>query len=225
MLFTFAGSGHNKYVNYLLEMISYLEYRLSPAKKEFFLKNWLVNPSGEPNGWQEQDLLQEHFNRDLEADVKRKDKDFGDKFLRSVVSRTVHHCSRVKKEMRMGLELTKKGNRHTPPHSRPEILALLRLYKQEELHSFRKGRKYPLSGPCLNAFREGTTTLGEKVEKWRAESYRLWVSAQNFTVNQSLEDMDNDEPEEESDEAPILGRGARVFQEGELFFFGDDEDD
>ena len=53
MLFMFAGSGHNKYVNYLLEMISYLKYRLSPAKKEFFLKNWLVNPSSEPNGWQE----------------------------------------------------------------------------------------------------------------------------------------------------------------------------
>ena len=33
--------------------------------------------------------------------------------------------------------------------------------------------------------------------------------------------MDNDEPEEEElDEVPILGRGARVFQEGELFFLG-----
>ncbi|KAH9928413.1 uncharacterized protein B0H18DRAFT_843904, partial [Fomitopsis serialis] len=66
MLFSFAGSSHHKYATYLLEMVCNLELESSPALREFFLRNWLVNPSGKQGHYQAGDLLQEHYNRELE---------------------------------------------------------------------------------------------------------------------------------------------------------------
>ncbi|KAM5546217.1 hypothetical protein V8D89_000344 [Ganoderma adspersum] len=73
MTFNFAGSTHSKYTTYLLEMICILELESSPALREVFLRNWLVNPSGEPGRTMEGDLYQEHLNRELEEAIGRGD--------------------------------------------------------------------------------------------------------------------------------------------------------
>ncbi|EPQ59181.1 hypothetical protein GLOTRDRAFT_24745, partial [Gloeophyllum trabeum ATCC 11539] len=141
MLVTFAGSSHSKYTAYLMEMITSLELESSPALKEAILSNWLVNPSGVEGHYIEGDLMQEHFNLDLEEMVERKNIDFDDPFMREVVSRNLHHFNRLKTEYEVGVGLKVRTRAHTSPHTRPEVKELLRVYRECELHMFRSGRE------------------------------------------------------------------------------------
>ena len=43
MLFTFAGSSHSKYTNYLLEMVCSLKLESSPELRDAILRSTVVN--------------------------------------------------------------------------------------------------------------------------------------------------------------------------------------
>ncbi|KAJ3779945.1 hypothetical protein GGU10DRAFT_397899 [Lentinula aff. detonsa] len=63
MTFTFAGSSHTKYTNYLLEMICNFELKASPELREFFLENWLISSNGRT--FEPGDLFQEQLQDEL----------------------------------------------------------------------------------------------------------------------------------------------------------------
>ncbi|RDB30543.1 hypothetical protein Hypma_007322 [Hypsizygus marmoreus] len=107
MLFTFAGSSHSKYTNYLLETICNLEYESGPALRDAILKSMLVNLTGREGSFSAADFIQEFFNRLLEAIVEKKGVEYGAKFIREVVSRNLHHFARIKLDMRNGVGLEK----------------------------------------------------------------------------------------------------------------------
>ncbi|PIL22310.1 hypothetical protein GSI_14998 [Ganoderma sinense ZZ0214-1] len=69
MTFNFAGSTHSKYTIYLLEILCILELESSPVLRDVFLRNWLVNPSGQPGRNMEGDLYQEHLNCDWDLNL------------------------------------------------------------------------------------------------------------------------------------------------------------
>ncbi|KAJ7846782.1 hypothetical protein B0H13DRAFT_1579800, partial [Mycena leptocephala] len=66
MLFTFAGSTHSNYLNYVLETIINLELESSPGLKEALLLCLLVNIRGLAGHFEEGDYVVEFFNRLLE---------------------------------------------------------------------------------------------------------------------------------------------------------------
>ncbi|EIW62772.1 uncharacterized protein TRAVEDRAFT_113893, partial [Trametes versicolor FP-101664 SS1] len=178
-LFSFAGSSHTKYTGYTLEMIVNLELESSPALKEMFLKNWLINPSGESGRWVEGDIHLEHINLILETMLEHKDAEWDDAYIRTVVAPNVSHFVTRKNTYREGLGLAKRRSAHTSPHCRPEVIKLLEAFKEEDLHRFRKGQHYAASGssdsdPSLrdvNLFAQGLAGLREgRLEKWKAES-------------------------------------------------------
>ncbi|KAH7920579.1 hypothetical protein BV22DRAFT_996910, partial [Leucogyrophana mollusca] len=140
MLFTFAGSSHTKYVNYLLEQITSLELESSPELRDATLRSMLVNLTGQPGSFCALDFMQEYFNRLLEAVVQRKGMEYGAPYIRTVISRNLHHFGRIKKEFREGVGLAVRSGRHTAPHTRPEVKVLLQVYQQSELHYRRTGR-------------------------------------------------------------------------------------
>lgn len=140
MLFTFAGSGHTKYMAYLLEMICDLEFESSPELRQVKLESLLVNPTGREGGFQAFDIFQEYLNRCLEPIVQRKDTDFGSDHIRNIWSRNVYDIYQLKTSMRAGVGLAKRGGRHPDPHTRPEVKTLLKHFKDTELHSRRPGR-------------------------------------------------------------------------------------
>jgi hypothetical protein len=72
MLFMFAGSSHSKYTNYLLKTMCNLELESGPALQEAILKSTVVSLSGKPGSFTAADLMQEYFNRLLEAIVEKK---------------------------------------------------------------------------------------------------------------------------------------------------------
>ena len=81
MLFIFASSSHSKYVSYLLETITTLEWESSPELHEATLHGVLVSLSGHAGSFCALDFMQEYFNRLLEAIVQRKGVDYGAPYI------------------------------------------------------------------------------------------------------------------------------------------------
>jgi hypothetical protein len=142
LLFQFAGSAHTNYTTYLLEMICRLELESSPELREANLRGLLINLSGRAGAFTASDTLQEFLNRLLEAVIDRKGAEFGDNFIRNVISRNLHHFARIKLDLREGVGLAERSSRHTDPHTKPEVNTLLEVYRKTELHRCRPGRAY-----------------------------------------------------------------------------------
>lgn len=130
------------------------------------LKSTLVNLSGRDRAFTPADVMQEFFNRLLEEVVDKKGVEYGDTFIRDVISRNLHHFARIKMDLREGVELSKRSGRHSVPHVNPEIRTLLQVYKDCELHYRRPGRVY--EDTDKDDFQKGLLKLGGggKLKKW-----------------------------------------------------------
>lgn len=230
MLFTFAGSSHNKYTSYLLDMIAFLEIDAGPDLRNLFLRNWLANPSGEAGRYIEKDLMQEHHNNVLEERIKRGGVEWDSKQMRDIHSRAVHHTERIKKEMRQTIALLPKGWKHPKPHDRPEIKILLDTYRMTQLHTFRKGRQYRSSTQFEDEFSRGVKRLPEKLKKWKAElAHSDLMAAASFKGYQVVSELDDTmETEDRGEGPPHLDvpqrpRGHREFINGELCVVDEEE--
>lgn len=96
MLFTFAGSSHSKYVTYPLEFITTLEMESTPMLRDAIFRSLHVNISGQAGSFVAVDFLQDYLNRFLQAIVERKGMDYGERYMRTVIARNLHHFARVK---------------------------------------------------------------------------------------------------------------------------------
>ncbi|KAJ7210267.1 hypothetical protein B0H12DRAFT_957751, partial [Mycena haematopus] len=65
-IFKFAGSSHQNYMKYLLEVYCLLRYESSPGLSDAILDNWLVRVKKELGKYLPGDLHQEHYNRWLQ---------------------------------------------------------------------------------------------------------------------------------------------------------------
>ncbi|TFY63099.1 hypothetical protein EVJ58_g3444 [Rhodofomes roseus] len=171
MLFTFAGSTHSKYTTYLLETITNLELESTPSLRHAILSNLLVNLTGEPGSFQPGDLMQEYFNRLLEAVVQRKGVKYDDHFVRDIISRNLHHFASLLNDLKSGVGLQRRSGRHTAPHLKPEFKILAGIYHDSELHLRRRGREYHGPAQDVDDFRRGYRKLKDgKLKKWITES-------------------------------------------------------
>ncbi|KAJ6521644.1 hypothetical protein DFH09DRAFT_1331060 [Mycena vulgaris] len=141
LLFTFGGSTHTNYLNYILETIMNLELECSPGLKVALLRGLIWNLSGITSHCEEGDFIVEFFNRLLEDVVEHKSAQFDDIFIRDIISRNLRHIAQLKVAWRTGLGMEKKSHKHADPHTKPEMRTLLKLYKDTELHSQRLGRQ------------------------------------------------------------------------------------
>ncbi|KAH9916374.1 uncharacterized protein B0H18DRAFT_1124287 [Fomitopsis serialis] len=144
-------------------MVCNLELESSPALREFFLRNWLVNPSGKQGHYQAGDLLQEHYNRELESFIGRNDIPWDSDFMRKVVSPNVIHFLDLKNQWREGVGLKPRRSNHPEPHSNPEVKILLQSYKDTDsgadLHRFRPGRRYGMQAKETDTFGHGVAQM------------------------------------------------------------------
>ena len=107
MILTFAGSTHNKYTNYLLEMLCDLELESSDELREAFLVNWLINPSGQEGRFVAGDKFQEQLQDEMYEHIGRKDRGFDENYLRKVIAPNAYRFVLVKKAVGEGLGLAK----------------------------------------------------------------------------------------------------------------------
>lgn len=173
LLFTFAGSAHSKYTSYLLEFICALELESSQDLREAILASMLINLSGDPGRFAPSDLIQEYFNRLLQAIAERKGAEYHDRFLRRVVSRNLHHLARLCDDLKKGIGLQSRSGHHSAPQLRTELQKLLDAYQDSELHSRRPGRTYVTGddNTRVTDYRRGLANLRTgKLARWKRES-------------------------------------------------------
>ncbi|KAJ7929834.1 hypothetical protein B0H13DRAFT_1563973, partial [Mycena leptocephala] len=119
LIFVFAGSSNQKYMGYMLDLYALLKFECSLDLKEALLKwnnRWLQEVSGQTGA------------------------DFDDQFYRKTISPDVLHFLKIKENVEAAFELKRRSKAHTSPHLRDETNVLLRLYWEEELHTFRSRR-------------------------------------------------------------------------------------
>ena len=224
LLFTFAGSSHSKYTTYLLETVCNLELESSPALRDAILRSTLVNLTGHPGSFTAADIMQEYFNRLLEALAEKKGVEYGSTFLREVVSPNLHHFARIKLDLRDGIGLQKRSGSHAAHHLKPEIHTLLKTYSSVELHFRRPGRV--VNEDDKDDFVRGMGKLRNgKVKKWAHETSRsrALLNQELFGVNPSAETesdrdsaIDSEEEEEDCERTSSLGFAQVI--DGELVF-------
>lgn len=182
----------------------------------------LVNLCGMAGRFDYGDHVQEYFNRILEAVIERKGAEFGDKFIREVISRNLHHMARIKKDLREGVGLKKRAGKHSEPHTNPELRTLLKVYKEVELGSRRKGRE--MDDDKFDHFPGGYENFRApkgRLQKFKGESIRARQTGENSTPIQADADEDDDEDDAEEEALenlrPTLG-STRVNGDGDLIF-------
>ncbi|KAF8166721.1 hypothetical protein K438DRAFT_1528770, partial [Mycena galopus ATCC 62051] len=156
-IFTFAGTSNQNYMGYMLDLYALLEFECSPDLKDALLSNYLFNLRGELGKFVEGDLVQEWNNRWLEDMGTRRGGEFDEKFYRRTVAPNVLHFLKMKEDIETAFNLKRRGKVHTSPHLRDETQTLLRLYREEELHTFRSGRS--MGHAAVNRFDRGYQRL------------------------------------------------------------------
>ena len=192
------------------------------------LRATLVNLSGRAGAFTPADVMQEFFNRLLEAIVEKKGVEYGDTFIRDVISRNLHHFARIKTDLREGVELGKRGGRHSVPHVNPEIRTLLQVYMGCELHCRRPGRVYGDSDK--DDFQKGFLKLGAggKLKKWIFDTTTtrdLVAGAHGETLTADGQELEDNENENDDDdfEAQPPPLGYREIVDGRLVFASMDD--
>ncbi len=197
VMFSFAGSNHKKYAQYLLETLCDLELESSPELRETLLEINVVNLSGLPGKFKPGDLVQEYFNRILEAIVQHKGREFGERFIRDGISRNLHHFQQLKTDFLGGVGLKERSAQHTKPHSKPEIAKLLREYRKAELHSFRPGRVYGEEKVVQTHFKMGCESMRDGLlKKWTTKMMLLRCQE---VADPMVSSHDDDSDEEDLD--------------------------
>jgi hypothetical protein len=156
----------------------------------------LVNLSGKAGSFSAGDIIQEFFNRLLEAIIERKGAEFGDTYIREVVSRNLHHMGRIKKDLREGAGLAARAGRHSEPHTRPEVKTLLKQYQCHELHSRRPGRS--IDEEDIDDFQQGWDRLAKgKLKRWVADTIDSRCQAKGQRTVAEADAMGSDSEDED----------------------------
>ncbi|KAF8804248.1 hypothetical protein BYT27DRAFT_7214042 [Phlegmacium glaucopus] len=201
LVFTFLGSSHTKYSSYLLETICWLELESSQALHGTILRTTLVNLTARAGSFSAADLMQEFFNQLLKAIVEKKGVEYGDTFIRQVISRNLHHFACIKLDLCAGVGLSQQSGHHSAPHLNPEIQILLATYQSSELHLRRPGWVY--TDVDKDHFQAGITKLRDsKLKKWISETLNT-CNLQSYTQHQLLDDECLSGDEEEWEELDL----------------------
>ncbi|PBK67109.1 hypothetical protein ARMSODRAFT_1086486 [Armillaria solidipes] len=198
IMFSFAGSNHKKYAQYLLETLFDLEWESSPELRETLLEISVVNLSGLPGKFKPGDLVQEYFNRILEVIVQHKGREFGKCFIREGIARNLHHFQQLKTDFLEGVRLKARSTCHAKPHSKPEIAKLLKEYSQAELHMYRPGRGYSEGKVVRTDFKLGCDAMRDGLlKKWTTRM--MLLRSQGVTDPAVLSSSDDADEEGELD--------------------------
>ncbi|KAL0578106.1 hypothetical protein V5O48_003885 [Marasmius crinis-equi] len=156
-IFMFAGSSHQQYSHYLLELHCLLEFESSPALRTAIMNNYLVKFGLRAK---EHDLMQEDHNKKLEEMVTKAGSNFDDPHYRHIISPNVRHFVELRGAFETAFQVYHRSNKHTSPHMAPELHVLLKDIKLYELNYFRQNRFYghiaiDLQGAGYRALEQG----------------------------------------------------------------------
>ncbi|KAI0260320.1 hypothetical protein BC834DRAFT_832002 [Gloeopeniophorella convolvens] len=158
-LFSFAGSGHNRYSQYLVEMFCNLELEYPEPMRRALFENWLVNRTGKPGHFLEIDLMQEHFNHWLAQLAQHKGKEYDHPWYREILSLQVDSILHITREMEQNARLEARRKAHTSPHLNFELIEIMKSCKKFQLHVRCDGRDFGFH--AKDHFSAGIDVLGD----------------------------------------------------------------
>ncbi|KAF8983551.1 hypothetical protein BDQ17DRAFT_1437367 [Cyathus striatus] len=214
-----ARSTHSKYCTYLLEVITRLELESSQELVDAILQTTLVNMTGLPGACTAADVMQEYFNRLLEAIVEKKGINYGDHLARNVISPNLAHFACIKLNLRSGTGLAPRSGKHTVPNENPETRILLEAYRKYELHKRWPGCVYKETNH--DQFSLGIVKLQSGwLQKWisstTGDSNLLSRSVSGAVSNSAADDADDDDGVEDAEEECTQTFGLSEVINGEL---------
>ncbi|KAJ7148144.1 hypothetical protein C8R43DRAFT_952750 [Mycena crocata] len=231
MVFTFAGSSHGKYTNYMLKMICDLELESSPALKDATLLTTVLSAKGQGGDFGACNIFQEWLNHCLDPIVQRKDADYGADHIREIWSRNIKDIHDLKKDYRDGVGLAKRSGKHKKPHERPEVKTLLHKYRTTQLHKRRPGRTFN-DGRNVENFQTGVNSFQNgALQKWakRTTNSRILPfqqgSSSSAAPDGSKHESDWSEDEDDEEEELVMTPGTMHYVDGQLVIELDNGED
>ncbi|KAJ7804194.1 hypothetical protein B0H14DRAFT_3154079 [Mycena olivaceomarginata] len=183
LIFLFAGASKQNYTSILLDVYCLFKLEATKELKEAIWKQLAGQPDGGAGKCVPDDQLQEWHNRFQEDMVSKHGGSFDDPFFRETISPNVDFFQRLKEEMQEAFGLNCHRKTHTSPSVTNEIRMLMDMYRREQVHYFRAGRKMEHASKDL--IDAGYTKLdrGKLAELLRTSTERAEVMAMPALVN------------------------------------------
>lgn len=139
---TFAGSGHTKYQDELLELYCNFTYEYPEKLTNFIWDNSVASLTGKPHSYVPLDLIQEWMIGEIKSHLARSDEAFDSKFVREIVAPNVRGAQECKLAIRRMFGLTKQASHHRHGLDDECVARLLRDMETTQPNRFRRGRHY-----------------------------------------------------------------------------------
>ncbi|EJD47521.1 hypothetical protein AURDEDRAFT_163392, partial [Auricularia subglabra TFB-10046 SS5] len=147
-LFTFAGSGHRKYQNEVLELICKFLFEYPEPLWNALLDNSVGSLSGEDGSYVPLDCIQEWAIGDIKEQMqKRVDKDFEDDFTRNVIAPNVLMTAECKKVICNMFGLAAKTTSHGEVVDDASTLRIMNDLEDKQANMYRTGCHYGTAAP------------------------------------------------------------------------------
>ncbi|VDC03269.1 unnamed protein product [Peniophora sp. CBMAI 1063] len=147
--FTFRAQGRVKYALEVLYLIHNLTHVWPQGLRDIVLKNWLVNTTGNPFGFLEVDLLQEHMNFWIKTYFQAHGSNASWEWLK-----TIAPCVRVLRKLSTDINSalgSKQGTRHAEPDLSDDIQELMDSLQHHSVYTVKPGRHFDADDDSLVA--------------------------------------------------------------------------
>ncbi|KAH9934407.1 hypothetical protein B0H21DRAFT_77941 [Amylocystis lapponica] len=134
----YRGTKHTKYAHELLFLVHNLTHVWPIRLRNIILKNWLVNPSGNPNSWVPIDLLQEHMNFWIKTVYKAHGSNASWEWLE-----TIAPCINILRQLATEINGSlgaKQGTKHHTPDLTRDITELRQSLRTHRVYHIEPGR-------------------------------------------------------------------------------------
>lgn len=137
----FQASNQYQYAAETIHLTACLKKYWSPAYRQFFLENCLINPSGKKEGWMATDFFCEWIIGELKAMFPDNVTEQSLEYMRDTISPQVMFFRRVREKMRAETEAVHTGDHSSIVKRTSEVDHIASRVLQEGLWAFKAGRE------------------------------------------------------------------------------------
>ncbi|CUA70963.1 Protein furry homolog [Homo sapiens] [Rhizoctonia solani] len=197
---SFRASGRTQYAFEALSLIHHIQVVWPAPLRDLVLKNWLLNPTGKPDAWVPQDLVQEHSNFWIKRVFTATGSSLSWSWL-AVISPCTEALRNLVNDLN-GTLGTYLGVEHTSPDLSLDIAKLMRSLEELKVYQIVPGRTFDdADKPAIDAETVGLQKLVDGSKSGLSEYNSYFESTQKAFRQPVVSEMvpyprpDNNEPQ------------------------------
>ncbi|KAJ3492391.1 hypothetical protein NLI96_g67 [Meripilus lineatus] len=169
---SYRGSGRTKYAYETLVLLHNYTHVWSPRLRNSILMNWLLNPTGKPNGFVPVDLVQEHLNFWIKVIYKAHGSAASWEWLKGI-SPCVEILRRIATHINSGLG-SHQGSKHSSPDLWNDISVIMKSLREQRVYEINPGRTIPgAKVEVINIVEKGLNLLPKSINDYNVE-FQTW---------------------------------------------------